>query len=258
MLLSPSHTRSSLSDEGTLMTSPRRTASLAGVLYLLTHVTSIATVAYGPVLTDPGYITGTGPDTQLLLGSLFEVVLAMAVVGTAVVLFPVLRLQNEGLALGYVGLRVLEGAVIAVGVVPLLAVAALRQDLAGAAGTEDAALVTVGQALVALHDGAFVVGQGFVIGVSTVVTAYLVYRSQLVPRLIPVLGLVGGPLILAGRTAMLFGYEPSDVLMLAVVLPIFAWEVGLALYLVVKGFRPAALARLSLPRNATPSVPAAA
>jgi hypothetical protein len=238
------------------MTSPRRSATVAGVLYLITHVTSIAAVVYGPVLSDPTYITGIGPDTQLLLGSLFEIVLAMAVIGTAVTLFPVLRRQNEGLALGYVGLRVLEGAVIAVGVVPLLAVAALRQNLAGAAGTDDDALVTVGQSLVALHEGAFVVGQGFVIGVSTVLTAYLMYRSHLVPRLIPVLGLVGAPLILAGRTAMLFGYVPNDLLTLAVVLPIFAWEISLALYLIIKGFRPAALTRLELPQNARSAVPA--
>jgi len=240
------------------MASPRRTATVAGALYLVTHVTSIATVAYGPVLTDPGYITGAGPDTQLLVGSLLEVVLAMAVVGTAVALFPVLRHVSEGLALSYVGLRILEGAVIAVGVVPLLAVAALRQDLAGAAGTDDAALTTVGQSLVALHEGAFVVGQGFVIGVSTVLTAYLVHRSRLVPPLIPVLGLVGAPLILAGRTAMLFGYEPNDVLMLAVVLPIFAWELSFALYLIIKGFRPSALARLNLPQQTGAAVPAAA
>lgn len=240
------------------MTSPRRTAIVAGVLYLVTHVTSIATVAYGPVLTEPGYITGAGSDTRLLLGSLFEVVLAMAVVGTAVALFPVLRRQNEGLALGYVGLRVLEGAVIAVGVIPLLAVAALRQDLAGATGTDSATLVTVGRSLVALHEGAFVVGQGFVIGVSTILTAYLMYRSQLVPRFIPVLGLVGAPLILAGRTAMLFGYEPSPALTAAVVLPIFAWEISLALYLVVRGFRPAALGRLGLAPHLSAATPVTA
>src|SRR4051794_25539499 len=110
------------------MTSDRRTAVVAGACYFITHVTSVAALGlYGPVLDDPGYLTGPGADGQVLLGAFLEVVLALTIVGTAVALFPVVKRRSEGVALGYVGLRTLEAAVIAVGVVPLLTVVTLRQ-----------------------------------------------------------------------------------------------------------------------------------
>jgi hypothetical protein len=159
----------------------RKIATAAGVLYLVTHVTSVgALILYGPVLNNAGYIVGSGPDTRVLLGAFFEVILAFAVVGTAVTLFPVVKRQNEGVALGYVGLRTLEASIIIIGVVSLLAVVTLRQ--AGIAGTDQATLVTVGWALVSVHNWTFLIGPSFTSGTNTVLMAYLMYRSGLVPR----------------------------------------------------------------------------
>ncbi|WP_200207641.1 DUF4386 domain-containing protein [Micromonospora coerulea] len=218
------------------MPSNRRTATVVGVLFLVTHVTSIAAVAlYGPVLHHADYVVGPGPDTQVLLGVFLEVVLALAIVGTAVTLFPIVKRQNEGVALGYVGLRTLEAGVIAVGVVPLLAVVTLRQDSAGTAGADATAL---GSALVAFHNWTFLVGPSFICGTNTVLLAYLLYRSGLVPRFIPVLGLVGGPLVFASGTAQMFGiYQQISVWAAIAAIPVFAWELCLALYLILKGFR---------------------
>src|SRR3569833_2959596 len=163
----------------------RSTAITAGVLYLVSHVTSIAAVVlYGGFLDDP---LRSGGDTRVLVGGLCDVVLAMAVVGTAVALYPVVRRSSEGLAIGYVGLRTLEAAVIVAGVVALLAVGTLRQS--------GAATAPVAEGLVAVRDWTFLIGPGLVCGTNTVVLAALMYRSRLVPRFIAVLGLVGGPLV---------------------------------------------------------------
>lgn len=187
-----------------------------GLLYLVTHVTSVgAVVLYGRLLTDP--TAGTGVNVQV--GALLEIILALAVVGTAVGLFPVVKPYGEGVALGYVGLRTLEAALIAVGVIPLLALP-----------SPDAAT------LVALHNQTFLLGPGFVCGVDTVLAAYLMYRSGLVPKFIPVLGLIGGPALFLVSVAQLLGPVAQFSGAAAVpALPVFAWELSLALYLVVRG-----------------------
>ena len=228
----------------TIAAAPRRLAIAAGVLYLITHVTSVpAAFLYGPVLSNPDYIVGPGPDARVLWGGFLEVLCALAIVGTAVALYPVVRRYHEAGALGYVGLRTLEAGIIAAGVVPLLAVVALRQQAAGVGGADPAALVALGQALVAAHTGTVLLGPGLVCGVNTVVLASVLLRSGLVPRVIPVLGLIGGPLVFAYNTARLFGASEQDLSWAALgVVPIFAWEVSLALRLIAKGSDAAGIA----------------
>ncbi|MCC6802096.1 MAG: DUF4386 domain-containing protein [Anaerolineae bacterium] len=222
----------------TLGTTPRKLAIAAGVLYLITHVTSIgAVILYEPVLKNADYILGAGSDAPVLLGGLLDILLALTVAGTSFALFPIVKRWNEGVALGYVGLRTLEAGIIAAGVVSLFAVVTLRQLSAGTSA-DPATLVTVGGALVGFYKGTFLLGPGFVCGVNTVLMAYLMYKSRLVPRFIPVLGLVGGPLIFAYSIARLFGVaDLLQSLEAVLVFPIFAWEVTLALYLITKGFR---------------------
>jgi Domain of unknown function (DUF4386) len=228
------------------MTSPRRTAAVAGGLFFLTHVTSVAALAlYGPVLDDPAQVARAGADGPVLLGAFLEVLLALAIVGTAVALFPVVRRWSDGVALGYVGLRTLEAGVVTVGVVPLLTVLTLGPRL-----TESAGGGTVGAALVAFHDWTFLIGPGFVCGADTALLAFLMYRSGLVPRFIPVLGLVGGPLVFASSAAQMFGvYDQISVWAALAAVPVFAWEVCLALHLVVRGFRLPAEAASVVPRT---------
>jgi Domain of unknown function (DUF4386) len=192
------------------MNSPRKIAVLAGAFFIIAAVAALAGLAlYGPVLSDPHYIVmASGGGFRVLLGAFCEVILAIAVIGTAVTLFPVVKRQNEGIALGYVAGRLVEAVVIVTGIISLLSVVTLRQDFAGAAGANAASLVALGQSLVAVHDWTFLFGPGFAIGVNTLMLAYLMYRSGLVPRLIAVLGLIGGPLIFASSAAVLFGlYE---------------------------------------------------
>jgi len=229
------------------MSSPRKIAALAGAFFVIAAVAALAGLAlYGPVLSDPRYIvTASGGDVRVLLGAFCEVILAVAVIGTAVTLFPVVRRQNEGIALGYVAGRVVEAVVIVAGIISLLSVVTLRQDLGGAAGGSPASLVALGKALVAVHDWTFLFGPGLAIGVNTLMLACLMYRSGLVPRPIAVLGLIGGPVVFASSAAVLFGlYEQVSVWGSIAAIPVFAWEMSLAVWLIVKGFKPSAIASL--------------
>jgi hypothetical protein len=228
---------------------PKKIARVTGVLFLITFITAIpaAFVLYPPVLDDPRYIVGAGADTRVLLGAFLELILIIANIGTAVALFPILRRVNESLALGYVTARVVECAFIAVGILSLLTVVTLRQDLAGAAGADAGSLVAVGKSLVALHDWTFVLGPGFVVGVGNgLLLGYLMYRSGLVPRRMAVLGLVGGPLIIASGAAVVLGvFEAGSVWQIIATIPEFLWELSLGIWLIVKGFNPSALASMS-------------
>ncbi|MFZ3499991.1 DUF4386 domain-containing protein [Streptomyces sp. 5.8] len=208
----------------------------AGLLFLLTEVSAIAgAVLYRPLLGAADGRLAQGADTQALLGALCEVVLVVAVAGTGAALFPVLRRHGEGLALGYAFGRLLEAAVIAVGIVSVLALVTLRRGVeAGVAGGADAALVAV-------HEWTFLLGPNIALGLNTVLLAYLAYRARLVPRFVAVLGLVGGPLICASAVAVTFGaYDQLSPVGAVAALPVFAWELALAGWLIVKGFGPGA------------------
>jgi hypothetical protein len=185
------------------------------------------------VLSDPNYIVGPGPDTPVIIGGILEVIVALAGVGTAVVLYPVVKRQNEAAALGFVGSRTLEGAAIVAGVVSLLSLVTLRQAGAGAG-----ALAT-GQALAASYNWFFLLGQSLMPVVNALLLGSLLYRSRLVPRILPLVGLIGAPILLASDIAVLFGLwdrisAPSGLL----ALPIALWEFSLGVYLIVKGFKP--------------------
>jgi len=223
------------------MKSTRRSAVVAGVFFIVAAVAAIIGLGLeGPVLNNPNYIVaGSGDDTRVILGAFFEVILAISVIGTAVTLFPIVRRQNEGVALGYVAGRVVEAVVIVVGIISVLTIVRLRQAFAGATGADAASLVFVDKSLVAIHDWTFLFGPSLAIGVNTLLLAYLMYRSGLVPRIIPVLGLIGGPVIFAAGTAEMFGlFQQLSVLGATAAIPVTAWEMSLAVWMIVKGFKP--------------------
>jgi len=184
---------------GADMSSSRRTALVAGLWFAGTFVFSIPPfLLYDPVLNDAGYILGAGADARTELGAFLEVLTAIANIATAVVLFPILRRVSEAVALGYVALRIVEGTVIVIGLITLLAVVTLRQDFAGAGG-DSGALGMAGQTLVAFHEWTRILGPQFCAGFGNgILLGYLMYKSGLVPRWMAWLGLVGGPLAFAG------------------------------------------------------------
>ncbi|MFZ0188158.1 MAG: DUF4386 domain-containing protein [Streptosporangiaceae bacterium] len=217
------------------MDSMRKTALVAGVFYLITFI-SIPTLAlYGPVKNHRDWILSSGSHTGVLVGGFLEVIVALAGIGTAVTLYPVVKRQNEGVALGFVGARVLEAVMIFTGVVSLLSLVTLRQ--AGAAGTNAASLVAVGASHVAVYNWTFLLSQSLMPGINALLLGSLMYRSRLVPRVIPVLGLIGAPLLICTVITTLFGGFKLGSPELAA-LPVAAWELSLGVWLVVKGFKP--------------------
>jgi hypothetical protein len=219
------------------MFGPRTTGRIAGALYFVTHVTSVAAVLlYGGSAFDPdAALAGRGP---VLTGALLEIVLALAVVGTGVALLPLLRRHSSGVASGYLALRTLEAGVIVTGVVVLLPAIA-RPAVSTAPGhTPD---VVAGLRLI--HDWTFLVGPGLVVPVHTVLLAALLWRRRLVPRFIPLLGLVGGPLVGAMNLALMFGLTRPLAI---TAVPVFLWEISLAAWLIVRGIRPAPVAEVGL------------
>jgi len=214
------------------MDSLRKTALVAGVLYLLTFVSIPTLFIYGPVKS-ANYIIGAGPDTSAIIGGILEIIVALAGIGTAVVLFPVLKRQNEAAALGLVAARILESGTIFVGVAFLLSIVTLRQAGVGAAG-----LVT-GHALVVLYDRIFLLGQSFMPAICDLLLGILLYQSRLVPRGLSLIGIVGAPILLAGYIAVMFGLIGQHApLALLSALPVALFEFSLGVWLVVKGFKP--------------------
>jgi Domain of unknown function (DUF4386) len=216
----------------------QKRARVFGVLYLITFVTSIpAAFLYKPVLDDPvAYIAGGGHDHRVLFGGLLELLLIIANVATAVVIFPILKRQSEELALGYVTARMIESVFILVGIVSVVGIITLRQQTAGAAEG------TVAYTLAAIKDWTFLLGPGWVVGWGNgLILGYLMYRSGLVPRKMTWLGLVGGPLIIVSGTAvMVAGDHPSGALhafQAVTTAPEFLWELALGIYCVTKGFQ---------------------
>ena len=221
----------------------RKYAFAGGLLYLITFASSIpALYLITPVLDNADYIVSAGADTRVLWGCLLDVVNALTAVGTAVAVFPVVRRHGEGLALGFVTSRLIEAAVIMIGVVSLLAVVTLRQDFAGATGGESTSLVVTGQALVGVRDWTFLFGPGFMACFNALLFGTLLYRSGLVPRIIPTLGLIGAPLLLTASIATVFGHnEQLSTWSALATLPIAAWELSVGVWMLTKGFRPTAL-----------------
>ncbi|MGY1806953.1 DUF4386 domain-containing protein [Blastococcus sp. SYSU D00669] len=233
----------------------RRTARAAGILYLLTFVSVPTLALYQGVRGEPGFVLGAGSDTGVLLAAFSEVVVALTCIGTAVVLFPVARRQSETAAVGFVASRVVEGTLIVVGVVSVLTMLTLRTDVAGTPDADPAALVTTGAALSAVYDWTFLLSQSLMPVFNGLFLGYVLYRSGLVPRVLPTLGLVGAPLLLASDVAVFFGlYDRAAPVAVLAALPIAVWELSLGVHLTVKGFRPAAVA--ALPPARQDAVPA--
>ena len=221
------------------MSLDQKRARVFGVLYLITFITSIpALLLYEPVLRDPvGYIAGAGHDNRILFGAFLELLLIIANIGTAVVIFPIFKRRSEELALGYVTARLIECTFILVGIVSVLGVITLRRQVAGASEG------TIAYTLAAIKDWTFLLGPGWVVGWGNgLILGYLMFRTGLVPPRVAWLGLVGGPLIIATGTAIIFtGNHPGGTLhglQGIATIPEFLWELFLGLYCTFKGFRP--------------------
>ncbi len=205
---------------------------------------SIPTLAlYGP-LHEPNYVVGPGPDTPVIVGGVLEIIVALAGISTALVLFPVLKKQNDSLALGLVAARILESGTIFVGVAFILSIVTLRQVGAGA----DAVITS--HALITLYDRIFLLGQSFMPAVCDLLLGVLLYKARLLPRALSLIGIFGAPILVGGYIAVLFGligqHAPSTAL---AAIPVALFEFSLGVFLVVKGFKPSAIIQVYVKTN---------
>jgi hypothetical protein len=217
------------------MTSTRKTALVAGILYLITFISIPTLILYGPVENHRYWILGSGGHTGVLVGGFLEVIVALAGIGTAVTLYPVVKRQNGGVALGFVTTRVLEAGMIFTGAVSLLT---LRQELGGAAGANAASLVTTAASHVAIYKWTFLLSPSLMPVINALLLGSLMYRSRLVPRVIPAMGLIGAPILLASVITTMFRTDHQITVLALGFLPVAAWEFSLGVWLTVKGFRP--------------------
>jgi hypothetical protein len=219
----------------------RKTALVAGVLYLVTFVGSIpALPLYHDILNDPNYLLGGASDTGVLWGAIGEVICALAGIGTAVALYPVAKRHSETAALGFVTARVLEASMIFVGVLSVLSLVTLHDT--GASAAEAGSMLNTGRSLIALHDWTFLLGPGIIPAVNALCIATVMYRTDLVPRIIPSIGLIGAPILLASGTATLFGaWDQVSGPATLFALPVAAWEFSFGVYMTFKGFKSTAL-----------------
>lgn len=223
-------------------TAARTRALAAGVCYLITFASSAAALALErPFLSNAGFIVSTGPDSKLVLGGVLDLINALAAVSTAVVLYPLLRQRHPGLAIGFVTSRVAEGAAIVTSVAAILSLVTLHDAGAGATGADRTSLMTAGMSLIAMHDWTFLLGPGLIPAINALLLGTMMYRTGMVPRVIPVIGLIGAPILLASATATMFGlYGQVSAAAGLAALPVAVWELSLGLWMTIKGFRPAA------------------
>ena len=216
------------------MDTTRKLALAAGLLYLLTFVASIPTLALkAPVVDHVTFVLGHGGTTGVVWGGFLDFVCAVAGIGTAVALYPITRRYSRTSAIGFLASRTVEGAILVVGAISLLSIVTLRNDFNGG---DRSSLLTAGRSLLAMHDWSFLFGPGFMPAFNALFLATVMYRFRLVPRVIPLLGLIGAPLLFASSTATVFGLHAQvsgSAFVLA--LPIAVWELSLGVYLTVKG-----------------------
>jgi hypothetical protein len=250
-MTSATHTASTLARR---RMSPMRKISLAaGVLYLITFAASLPQLKlFKGVIDNKDYIHTSGSNTAVLWGCLLEVITAAAGIGTAVALYPVTKRVSQTAAIGFVTSRVVEGVLIMVGVMSLLSLVTLQHDFAGATGAQADALGVTGHSLVSMRQWTFLLGPGLIAGVNDLLLGYIMYRSRLVPRIIPIIGLVGGPLILMSATVTMFGgwAQVSSAGALCA-LPVAVFEFSLGMWLTFKGFKQTPLSNANVASAAT-------
>jgi hypothetical protein len=221
------------------MQTNRKTAVVAGLLFLTAAIASIAgLLLYGPILNDAEYIINGSHNSQISWGAVLEIITAFAVIGTAITLYPVLRIHNERLALATVAFRLAEAIVIIIGILCLLSIVTLNMEVDKELNSTHSSYLVAGKLLVAFHNWTFLYGPNVLLGPSTLMTAYVLHKANLVPRTVSTLGLIGGPMIfLCGVLVTLGVFDQISVWGTAFAIPVFAYEMSLAVWLLFKGFR---------------------
>lgn len=227
------------------MNSERKTAIVAGALFIIATVASLMGSSFtGPILGASDYLTSISVNgTPIMVGALLSFIAAAASSGIAISLYPVLRKHNEGLALGSVGFRLIEGVFYMVGDVCLLSLVTVSQEYVSAASQGTYYFQTLSHLLLTVHDLAGFVFGVLAFGVGALMYYYIFYQTRLIPRWLSVWGLVAILLLLAASLLTLFDGEPFSISgnLIVLALPIALQEMVMAVWLIAKGFDSSAI-----------------
>ena len=218
----------------------KKTARIVGLLFITATVaSSLGFAILDPILNAPDILVSVSANTtQVMIGVLLLLIDSAAVVGIAVLMFPILKKYSEALALGYVGFRVIEATVIIVASIILLSLLTLSQEYVQAAAPDASCFQTLGSLLLAVWDWALLLGIMIVFGLTALILNYLLYQSELIPRWLSGWGLIGAILLLAAGLLEIFDINLTDLINL----PIALQEMVFAIWLIVKGFNSSAIA----------------
>lgn len=221
------------------MNSNKKSARVVGVFFILAAVSAIVgLLLYDPILNNPDYLTtGAEHSNQVLLGVVMELILVISAIGTAVTMFPYLKRYNETIALWHVSFRFFEAVIIAIGIISVLSLLTLSQEFIAAASPNSESFHASGTVLKAIHDWTFLLGPNFMLGINTVMYSYIFYKSKLVPRFIPIIGMTGAVLVFSCSILVMFDViEQVSVWGGILALPVALNEMTLAVWLIIKGF----------------------
>lgn len=233
------------------MSSNQKAAKIVGVLFLLAALSAvIGLLLYDPILNSSDYlIKGSENANQVTLGALLELILVVSVIGTATTMFPILRKYNETIALWHVYFRFLEAVIITIGIISVLSLLTLSQNFVTAGVADASSYQASGTLLKAIHDWTFMLGPLFMLGINTIMYSYIFYKLKLVPRPLSILGMSGAVMVFINALLVLFGVVEQLSAWGIMALPIAAFEMILAVWLLVKGFNESALSSLSKIEN---------
>jgi len=220
--------------------SSQHAAKIVGILFILAAVSAVlgAFIFYKPILNDPGYlIHGSEHANEVILGALMELMLVISAVGTATTMFPLLRKVDETIALWHLCFRFLEAVIITVGIISVLSLLTLSREFVASGASDITSFQVSGTVLRAIHDWTFLLGPNFMLGINTMMYSYLFYKSRLIPRFIPIIGLTGAVLVVLCALLVMFGaIEQVSTWGAILALPVAVNEMTLAVWLIVKGF----------------------
>jgi hypothetical protein len=219
----------------------RKIAVITGVIFIIATATSFLAAALTPGLTGTDYLTRFSANTnQVAAGAFVYLVSAFASAGIAIAMYPVMKESNAGLALGSVVFRALEAVFYMVGVVSLLSLLTLGQQITTAGAADRMSLQAIGNLLVSFRDQAALVAVfAFCLGAFMYYTLF--YQSRLIPRWLSGFGIVAIILMMAACVLALFsGNRITSYIPLAA--PIAVQEMVLAVWLIVKGYNPSVIA----------------
>ncbi|WP_373233541.1 DUF4386 domain-containing protein [Cohnella sp.] len=213
---------------------------IVGILFIVAAVSAIVGVLlYQPILNNPDYlIQGSTHANQVILGAIMELILVVSVVGTATAMYPFLQRYNRTIAIWHVCFRFMEAIVIVIGIISVLALLSLSQQYIASGTPALAAYQVSGTLLKAVHDWTFILGPNFFLGLNTMMYSYIFYKTLLVPRFIALMGMTGSAMILLAALLEMFGViDQVSGWGILLALPIFATEMTLAVWLLMRGFR---------------------